>query len=232
MDPARLAQLKDYVKQSRDAGQTYDQVRAALIGGGWNEDEVNEYLAVAWAETEAVMSASAPAAPPVVAPAMPPVVAPAVAPVVAPVAAPVMPATPAVPPTYAAAPPAVAVPAYPAAYSDGNTSGNPTAPVPAEVEAMGWSWGGFGLNWIWGLGNKVYIALLALIPCVNIGIAIWLGIAGHKLAWQNRRFDNMEQYKDTMKAWNMWGIIIFCVSIVLNIISVIINVAMQGKMNH
>ena len=48
MDPTRLAQLTDYVKQSRAAGQTYDQVRAAILGGGWSEDEVNEYLPAAW----------------------------------------------------------------------------------------------------------------------------------------------------------------------------------------
>ncbi|MCE5240019.1 hypothetical protein LLH23_16280 [bacterium] len=202
MDPTRLAQLTDYVKQSRAAGQTYDQVRAAVLGGGWSEDEVNEYLPAAWAQTE-------PAAAP------PPVAPPAVAP---PVAAPVTPVTPAVPPTYAAP----MAPAY-APASDGNTSGNPAMPVPPEVEQMGWSWGGFGLNWIWGIGNKVWIALLALIPCVNIGIAIWLGIAGHKLAWQNRHFDSMQQYKETMKAWNMWGIIIFLVSIALNILSAIIQ---------
>jgi len=211
MDQARLDQLKDYVKQSRDAGQTYDQVRAAILAGGWTEDEVNEYLPLAWAQTEPVMAAPQPVAPPPVAP---PVVA-------APVAPTAMPPTPVVPTTYAAAP------AY-APAADGNTSGNPAAPVPAEVEQMGWSWGGFGLNWIWGIGNRVFIALLALIPCVNIGVAIWLGIAGHKLAWQNRRFDSMQQYKETMKAWNMWGIIIFFVSIALNIVSVIINVAIQA----
>jgi hypothetical protein len=212
MDPARLAQLKDYVKQSRDAGQTYDQVRAALLGGGWSEDEVNEYLAVAWAETEPVMAAPAAAAPP----AAPPTVAPA--------ATPAMPATPVVAPTYAAP----VAPAYPAAYDASNTSGTPGAPVPAEVEAMGWCWGGFGLNWIWGLGNRVYIALLAFIPCVNIGIAIWLGISGHKLAWQNRRFDSLQQFQETMKAWNTWGLVIFLVNIVFNIIYAVIMV-MQNQ---
>lgn len=204
MDQARLDQLKDYVKQSRDAAQTYDQVRAAILAGGWTDDEVNEYLPLAWAQTEPVMQAPA-APPPVVA--APPVVAP----------------TPVVPTTYAAP----VAPAYPVA-ADGNTSGDPNAPVPAEVEQMGWSWGGFGLNWIWGIGNKVNIALLALIPCVNIGIAIWLGIAGHKMAWQNRRFDSMQQYKDTMKAWNMWGIIIFCFSVVVNIVSGIIQAAVKS----
>jgi hypothetical protein len=113
MDPTRLAQLKDYVKQSRDAGQTYDQVRAAILGGGWTEDDVNEYLPAAWAETEPTAAAPAPVvAPPVVAPSTP---------VVAPT-------TPVVPPTYATP---GAAPGY----------GAPAAPVGAGLGAWiskGW----------------------------------------------------------------------------------------------
>ncbi|NPV46343.1 MAG: ribonuclease G [Armatimonadetes bacterium] len=90
---------------------------------------------------------------------------------------------------------------------------------------MGWSWGGFGLNWIWAIANKTWIGLLALIPCVNIFIAIWLGISGHKLAWQNRRFDSLQQFQETMKAWNLWGLIIFLVSIALNVVSWLIQAA-------
>ena len=199
MDPTRLAQLKDYVKQSRDAGQTYDGVRAAILGGGWTDDEVNEYLPLAWAETEPVM-----AAPPVVA---------------APVVAPVAPVAPAVPPAYAAP----VAPAY-APVADGNTSGTPGAAIPPEVEQMGWSWGGFGLNWIWGIGNRVFLAFLVFvpIPLVALGVQIYLGITGHKLAWQNRRFDSVQQYGETMKAWNMWGLIAFIAGVVLGIVYVIV----------
>lgn len=229
MDPTRLGQLKSYVKQSRDAGQTYDQVRAALLGGGWNEDEVNEYLPTAWAETEPVVAAAPPpaapppAAPPGAPPATPPAVPPtAPPPVVAPAPAP----TPVVAPSYA--PPAA--PAYAAAPGD-NTSGM-QGPVPPEVEAMGWSWGGFGLNWIWGIGNRVYIALLAFIPCVNLFVAIYLGIAGHKLAWQNRRFESVQQYKDTMKAWNTWGLIFFIVNIVFSIIYGVIGGIAGSQMQN
>src|SRR6202040_3092399 len=34
--------------------------------------------------------------------------------------------------------------------------------IPAEIKR--WNWGAFLLNWIWGIGNQTYIALLALIP--------------------------------------------------------------------
>ena len=103
-------------------------------------------------------------------------------------------------------------------YGEQNTSGT-MGVVPAEVEAMGWCWGAFGLTWIWGLGNRSYIALLGLIPYVNIIVAIWLGIVGHKMAWQSRHFESMEQYKQTMKAWNTWGIIVFIASFAIGILA-------------
>lgn len=247
MDETRLAQLRDFIVEARKQGETYDLIRNQLLAGGWSDADVNEYLPTAWQQVDAaaapaaapppaappaVMPAAMPAQPPVAAPAQPPTYSP---PVVAPVAPPVQPAyTPPVttaPPAYPApAQPVYGTPmAYPPSYGGENNSGNPQAPIPPEVEAMGWSWGGFGLNWIWGLGNKVYLALLCLIPCVNLFVAIWLGISGHKLAWQNRRFDSFEQYKDTMKAWNTWGIVVFCISIVINIISAVAQVLIQQK---
>jgi hypothetical protein len=40
-----------------------------------------------------------------------------------------------------------------------NTSGQgERAHVPAEIDR--WNWGAFLLNWIWGIGNDTYIALL------------------------------------------------------------------------
>jgi len=80
VDPTRLTQLEEYVKQARQSGLLYDQVRSTLVQTGWTEDEVNEYLPKAWADTE-----PAPAAAPVVAA---PVVAPPVAPPVTPMVAP------------------------------------------------------------------------------------------------------------------------------------------------
>lgn len=42
---------------------------------------------------------------------------------------------------------------------DTNTSGQgKNATVPAEIDR--WNWGAFLLNWIWGIGNHTFIALL------------------------------------------------------------------------
>ncbi len=42
----------------------------------------------------------------------------------------------------------------------------------------GWSWGAFLLNWIWALGNRTWIGLLALIPYVGIIMSVVLGRSG------------------------------------------------------
>ena len=51
--------------------------------------------------------------------------------------------------------------------------------IPAEIDR--WNWGAFLLNWIWGIGNNTYIALLALIPGVSFIMLFVLGAKGS--AW-------------------------------------------------
>lgn len=224
MSDSYQASLRDYVEKAKASGMSYDEVRQGLISGGWDAAMVDQMLPEAFGQPAAAPVAPVAAAPP----AQPPAQAPAYTPPVAPVAQP--PAAYAPPVAPVAAPPAAA-PGYPpvaagAGYGQNTSGQGPMAAIPAEVEAMGWSWGGFGLNWIWGIGNKTMIALLALIPCVNIGVAIWLGISGHKLAWQNRRFEGgVPEYQATMKAWNTWGLVVSLVSIALNIVSGIIQAA-------
>jgi hypothetical protein len=43
-----------------------------------------------------------------------------------------------------------------------NTSGQGVgAVVPPEIDC--WNWGAFLLNWIWGIGNNTFIALLMFV---------------------------------------------------------------------
>jgi hypothetical protein len=109
----------------------------------------------------------------------------------------------------------------PAAYQP-NTSGT-NGPVPAEVANMGFAWGAFGLGWIWGLSNKIYLTLLLIAfafipyagPILQVTAGIWLGSVGHRLAWQHREFDSIEQFKATMRVWNSWGLWVFIASLFL-----------------
>jgi len=86
-----------------------------------------------------------------------------------------------------------------------NTSGQGgVAVIPEEIR--GWNWGAFLLTWIWGLGNSVFISLLALIPYVSIVVAIVLGVKGNEWAWRNRKWDSIEHFKRTQSTWAKWGV--------------------------
>ncbi len=79
--------------------------------------------------------------------------------------------------------------------------------VPEGIK--GWSWGAFGLNWIWGIGNNTYIALLALIPIVGLVMIFILGAKGNEWAWQNRNWESIEDFKNTQRKWrNAWLIML------------------------
>lgn len=101
-------------------------------------------------------------------------------------------------------------------YGSGvNDSGTgPSAQLPAQLQ--GFNVGALLMNWIWAIAHSTWIGLLCLIPCVNIVMAIYLGIKGNELAWQNRKWDSIEQFQATQKIWMYWGIGIMVASLVLN----------------
>lgn len=81
----------------------------------------------------------------------------------------------------------------------------------------GWSWGAFLLNWIWAIGNNTWIGLIALIPYVNIVMAIVLGIKGREWAWKNKKWDSVEHFNSVQKKWSYWGVVVVAVVAVLGI---------------
>ena len=93
-----------------------------------------------------------------------------------------------------------------------NTSGQGAGViVPYEVRKWngGWNWGAFWFEWLWGINHNVWISLLTLIPYVNLVMAIVLGIKGNEWAWQQRRWDSVEQFQRTQRIWSNWGLGIF-----------------------
>ncbi|MCK4501069.1 hypothetical protein KAU11_11275 [Candidatus Babeliales bacterium] len=98
-----------------------------------------------------------------------------------------------------------------------NTSGQGTlSQLPPEIR--GWNWGAFFLNWIWGLGNSTYIALLCLIPFVNIVMIFILGAKGNQWAWQNKRWNSIEHFKRVQTNWGIAGFIVFIISVLIGIL--------------
>ena len=89
------------------------------------------------------------------------------------------------------------------------------APLPPE--ARRWSWGAFLLNWIWGIGNNTFIAVLALVPIVNILMVFVLGAKGGAWAWRNRRWKSVEHFQRVQRAWAIAGVIVWAVVIALGV---------------
>jgi hypothetical protein len=80
-------------------------------------------------------------------------------------------------------------------------------PLPPGV--AGWNWGAFLLNWIWGLGNNTFVALLALIPFVNVIMVFVLGAKGNEWAWRNKRWESIEHFKRVQRNWAVAGVIVW-----------------------
>src|SRR5262245_46885840 len=79
--------------------------------------------------------------------------------------------------------------------------------IPAEIDR--WNWGAFFLNWIWGIGNNTYVALLALIPFFGFIMLFVLGAKGSAWAWRNGRWDSVEHFKRVQRRWAIWGLVVW-----------------------
>ncbi len=102
-----------------------------------------------------------------------------------------------------------------------NNSGRGKDFEPPEGVA-GWSWGAFCLNWIWAIGNKTWIGLLALVPYVGLVVAFILGIHGRRWAWQNKRWEDLDHFLRVQKRWSFWGVLLVIVPAVLGLLAAII----------
>ena len=97
----------------------------------------------------------------------------------------------------------------------GNTSGQgPSAVVPPEI--MHWSWAAFLMNGIWAIGMRTWLGLLAFVPYVGLIMSVVLGVKGNEWAWQNRRWESVEQFNKVQRKWayaSLWIIAVtFCIA--------------------
>lgn len=87
--------------------------------------------------------------------------------------------------------------------------------VPEGVK--GWSWGAFLLNWIWAIGNRTWVGVLAVIPYVGFIIAIILGFKGREWAWKNKKWESLDHFNKTQHIWSVWGVTLTAVFAFLGI---------------
>lgn len=95
----------------------------------------------------------------------------------------------------------------------------PSDDIPDGVR--GWSWGAFLLNWIWAIGNKTWIGLIALIPYVGFIMAIVLGIKGREWAWKNKEWESVEHFNRVQRKWSAWGVGLVVGGMLLGIVAAI-----------
>lgn len=92
-----------------------------------------------------------------------------------------------------------------------------------------WSWGGavisfwyavymgFGCGWVILILFLVGVqkAMVESTDTALAGLALYLimffylGLNSRKWAWKNRKWDNLEQFLATQRAWDIWGIVLF-----------------------
>jgi Cytochrome oxidase complex assembly protein 1 len=88
-----------------------------------------------------------------------------------------------------------------------NVSGlGPQSTVPAEIDK--WNWGAFLLNWIWGIGNNTFIALLMFVPFANFVMPFVLGAKGSAWAWKNKKWQSIDEFKAVQRKWAKWGVFV------------------------
>jgi Cytochrome oxidase complex assembly protein 1 len=85
--------------------------------------------------------------------------------------------------------------------------------IPPEIDR--WNWGAFLLNWIWGVGNNTFVALLTLIPFFGLVMPFVLGAKGSRWAWRNGRWDSVEHFKRVQRLWAIWGTVIWLGALML-----------------
>ena len=102
-----------------------------------------------------------------------------------------------------------------------------TLPEELPAEARGWNWGAFLLSWIWGLGNRTPIALLALIPVVNFIMMIILGIKGNTWAWRNDSWKSVAHFRRTQRHWAIAGFIVWGLLILVSVGTVVMIVSLM-----
>ncbi len=124
-----------------------------------------------------------------------------------------------------------------ATYSDQpdegiNTSGMKST-VPPEIAALKWNWGAFFLPFLWTANHKMawgwgifVLGLFMRLPSLLGGFfallyfaaAVYVGLKGHTLGWQNRHFEGgFPQYIAVQKRWLAWGLAIFVLSVLVGL---------------
>lgn len=130
----------------------------------------------------------------------------------------------------------------PVTYNSDSVGGSATLSQRDQRELGQWNWGAFYFGWLWGVCHKVWPALLQLVigfipsvlnmmgmghllvgaicSVICLGVAVWLGLKGTQMAWNNGAWSSMEQMRRSRSKWNVAALVCFVVSIVLLLVMI------------
>jgi hypothetical protein len=101
--------------------------------------------------------------------------------------------------------------------------------------ARKWNWGAFCLTPFWLLKNGrpligafyllavVVFVAIPLFQCVFVGISVWYGVQGKRIALASRTWASDAQFESTQNRWRNWGIPSFVAFVCLNVTLLIIS---------
>lgn len=107
-----------------------------------------------------------------------------------------------------------------------NTSAEETAPLSDNTADLNkWSWGAFMFSLIWGIGNRVWISLLAIIPVLNIIMMFVLGFKGKQWAWETGRWKSIEELNASQSTWDFAGKVSFALLVLGIILGAVLGIS-------
>ncbi|MEG2757676.1 MAG: ribonuclease G [Anaerovoracaceae bacterium] len=95
--------------------------------------------------------------------------------------------------------------------------------VPREIKK--WNWGAFTFNVWWGIGHKVYLPILCIIPLFGIVWVFICGAKGNQWAWETGEFSSVKEFEKCQRAWSRAGLVAFIVGLIFAVIYTVIIVA-------
>lgn len=97
-----------------------------------------------------------------------------------------------------------------------------------EKELSKWNWGAFFLNWFWGIFNKSYLALFALVPFLGAIWAVVCGLKGNEWAWKNKKWGSIEHFRKDQREWAMIGTLLFGIPLIICLLIFIFGTIIDG----
>lgn len=95
-----------------------------------------------------------------------------------------------------------------------------SAPPATPMDVDKWNWGAFTFSIWWGIGHKVYLPLLCLVPLLNIVWVFVCGAKGNTWLWETGQYKTVDELNASQESWKRAGFVAFIACLVVFAISI------------